>query len=122
MEDIFSDVPGMFGAEMDEEDDGYVYYGGLKLGVVPKVSGPARTGNIAAHVCVCVQEGLEDDPGTEGIGSSELGYKRHGQRAVLAGDYVGGGHRDRSDRGREPDELRAFIGITHGFVADRPIT
>ena len=36
MEEIFSDSLGLFGAEI-EEDDGFVYYGGLKLGVVPKV-------------------------------------------------------------------------------------
>jgi len=36
MEDIFSDTLGLFGAEV-EEDDGFVYYGGLKLGVIPKV-------------------------------------------------------------------------------------
>jgi len=36
MEQVFSDILGLFGAEI-EEDDGYVYYGGLKLGVVPKV-------------------------------------------------------------------------------------
>jgi hypothetical protein len=35
MEDVFSDVLGLFGAEI-EEDDGYVHYGGLKLGIVPK--------------------------------------------------------------------------------------
>ena len=36
MEQVFSDALGLFGAEI-EEDDGYVYYGGLKLGVAPKV-------------------------------------------------------------------------------------
>lgn len=36
MEEVFSDALGLFGAEI-EEDDGFVYYGGLKLGVVPKV-------------------------------------------------------------------------------------
>ena len=37
MEEIFSDALGLFGAET-VEDDGYVHYGGLKLGVIPKVS------------------------------------------------------------------------------------
>ena len=36
MEEVFSDALGLFGGET-EEDDGYVHYGGLKLGVVPKV-------------------------------------------------------------------------------------
>lgn len=36
MEQVFSDTLGWFGAEI-EEDDGYVYYGGLQLKVVPKV-------------------------------------------------------------------------------------
>ena len=36
MEDFFSDALRLFGAET-EEDDGYVYYGGLKLGIIPKV-------------------------------------------------------------------------------------
>jgi len=36
MEEIFSDALGLFGPEA-EEDDGFVYYEGLKLGVVPKV-------------------------------------------------------------------------------------
>ena len=60
------------GVVLGRDGRGYVYYGGLKLAVVPKVSDPARTGNVAAHVCVGVQEGLEDDPGTEGIGSSGI--------------------------------------------------
>ena len=36
MEEIFSDVLELFGAEPREEDE-HVYYGGVKLGVVPKV-------------------------------------------------------------------------------------
>ena len=36
MEEVFGDALGLFGAEIEEED-GYVHYGGLKLGVVPKV-------------------------------------------------------------------------------------
>lgn len=36
MEEIFSDALGLLGAEA-WEDDGYVHYGGLKLGIVPKV-------------------------------------------------------------------------------------
>ena len=36
MEEVFSDALALFGAEI-EEDDEYVYYGGLKLGVIPKV-------------------------------------------------------------------------------------
>jgi len=36
MEDVFSDTLGLFGGE-NEEDDGYAYNGGLKLGVVPNV-------------------------------------------------------------------------------------
>lgn len=36
MEEVFGDALGLFGVEI-EEDDGYVYYGGLKLKVVPKV-------------------------------------------------------------------------------------
>jgi hypothetical protein len=39
MEEIFSDALGLFGAEV-EEDNGYVCYGGLKLGVIPKVLEP----------------------------------------------------------------------------------
>ena len=38
---MFGDALGLFGAEI-EEDDGYVHYGGLKLGVVPKVIMPMR--------------------------------------------------------------------------------
>lgn len=41
MEDVFSDALGLFGADI-EEDDGYVYYGGLKLGVVPKVRNSSK--------------------------------------------------------------------------------
>lgn len=36
MEQVFSDALALFGAET-EEDDEYVNYGGLRLGIVPKV-------------------------------------------------------------------------------------
>ena len=36
MEEMISDSLGLLRAEV-EEDDGFVHYGGLKLGVVPKV-------------------------------------------------------------------------------------
>lgn len=36
MEEVFGDVLGLFGAEI-EDDDRYVYCRGLKLEVIPKV-------------------------------------------------------------------------------------
>ena len=54
---MFGDALGLFGAEI-EEDDGYVHYGGLKLGVVPKVIMPMREivelDRLIAHVCVYI--------------------------------------------------------------------
>jgi hypothetical protein len=37
VEECFSDSLALFGAETEEEDDGFVYYGRVELGAVPKV-------------------------------------------------------------------------------------
>jgi len=72
MEDIFSDTLGLFGWD-EEEDDGYAYYGGLTLGVVPKVfKRKLLFDRLIVSGCRRARQEKKDISGTKGIGNSKI--------------------------------------------------
>ena len=91
MEKVFSDALGLFGAETVEDDE-FVHYGGLKLGIVPKVFFQT-TGRLIA-MCVFrragyIREIVCSRDKESRVTLKLLGHKRYGQRVVLSLDSIG---------------------------------